>query len=405
MKQRPIYHAVWDELIENKSMVFLAGPRQAGKTTFAQDLTRQFANSLYFNWDIPSNKKQLIENPSFFEHIHRKDNSKPLIVLDEIHKYRSWKNYLKGTYDQFHKDYLFLVLGSGRLDVFQKGGDSLAGRYFLFHLWPLTLAELANQRNHFDSFKQNPVSIPDAHSSTKRAWENLSQWSGFPEPFFAGKAAFYQRWTQTYGQQLIREDIRNMTHIKYVDTVETLFSLLSSKVGSPLSMASLSEDIQTSFTSIRDWLEIFERFYLIFRLSPWTKKISRTITKEKKLYLFDYAQIRNPAAKFENMVALELFRAVNTWNDLGLGKFDLFYVRNKEKEEVDFLIADQNAPKILVEAKSADSDANRTLLKFQSQLDIPAVQLVNQDNVCKLITNNSQKLLIITAHRWLAGLP
>ncbi len=405
MKQRPIYHAVWDELIKNKAMVFLAGPRQSGKTTFAQGLTRQFANSLYFNWDIPSNKKQLIENPSFFEHIHRKDNSKPLIILDEIHKYRSWKNYLKGTYDQFHKDYLFLVLGSGRLDVFQKGGDSLAGRYFLFHLWPLTLAELANQKNHFDSFKQNPISIPDTHSATKRAWENLSQWSGFPEPFFAGKATFYQRWAQTYSQQLIREDIRNMTHIKYVDTVETLFSLLSSKVGNPVSITSLSEDLQTSFTSIRDWLEIFERFYLIFRLSPWTKKISRAITKEKKLYLFDYAQILNPAIKFENMVALELFRAINTWNDLGLGKFDLFYIRNKEKEEVDFLITDKNIPKILIEAKSNDSDANRTLLKFQFQLDIPAIQLVNKDNVCKLITNNSQKLLIITAHRWLAGLP
>ena len=405
MEQRLLYQNVWEELIEDKSMIFMAGPRQAGKTTFAQYLAQQFTNSLYFNWDIPANKKQLIENPSFFEHINRKDASKPLVVLDEIHKYHPWKNYLKGVYDEFHKDYLFLILGSGRLDVFQKGGDSLAGRYFLFHLWPLTLAELVNKRKDFNSFKENPVSISDTHSSIKTTWETLSQLSGFPEPFFTGKAAFYQRWAQTYAQQLIREDIRNMTNIKYIDMVETLFSLLSSKIGSPISMASLSEDLQTSFTSIRDWLEIFERFYLIFRLSPWTKKISRAITKERKLYLFDYAQIQDAAVRFENMVALELFRAVNAWNDLGLGKFDLFYIRNKEKEEVDFLITDKNVPKILIEAKSSNSDASHTLLKFQSQLNIPAAQLVNKDDVCKLITNNSQKLLIITAHRWLAGLP
>lgn len=405
MLKRPLYQRIWNELIENKSMVFLAGPRQSGKTTLAQDLAQEFTNSLYFNWDIPSNKKQLTENPSFFEHLNRQDNSKPLIILDEIHKYRSWKNYLKGIYDQFHKNYLFLILGSGRLDIFQKGGDSLTGRYFLFHLWPLTLAELINKRNDFTAFSQDPLAIPPSYSSAKEAWESLSQFSGFPEPFFTGKGTFYQRWAQTYGQQLIREDIRNMTNIKYVDTVETLFSLLSSKVGSPLSMASLSEDLQTSFTSIRDWLEIFERFYLTFRLSPWAKKINRAITKEKKLYLFDYAQIQNPAIRFENMVAVELFRAVNTWNDLGLGKFDLFYIRNKEKEEVDFLIADKNVPKILIEAKLGDTDASHSLLKFQSQLNIPAIQLVNKDNVCKLITNNSQKVLIITAHRWLPALP
>lgn len=386
-------------------MIFLAGPRQAGKTTLAKRLAEKFTNSLYFNWDIPSDKKQLLKNPSFFEHLPRKDNSKPLIILDEIHKYRHWKNYLKGIYDQFHQNYLFLILGSGRLDIFQKGGDSLAGRYFLFHLWPLTLAELAEKRGDFSSFNHDPLSIPSASSSTKDIWKNLSQLSGFPEPYLSNQTAFYQRWNQSYGQQLIREDIRDTTHFRHIDTVETLFYLLDSKVGSPLSMSSLSEDLQTSFTSIRDWIEIFERFYLVFRLSPWSKKISRAITKEKKLYLFDYGQIQDDSIKFENMVAVELFRAVNTWNDLGLGKFDLFYIRNKEKEEVDFLITDRHLPRILVEAKLNDTDPSRSLLKFQSQLEIPSVQLVNKENVCKLISNGSQKILIITAHRWLAGLP
>ncbi len=328
-----------------------------------------------------------------------------MIILDEIHKYRGWKNYLKGIYDQFHQEYLFLILGSGRLDIFQKGGDSLAGRYFLFHLWPLTLAELNPRRKNFPSFAKNPLEVPPLHPSTKPTWETLSRLSGFPEPFLSGKTAFYQRWAPIYAQQLIREDIRNATNIKHIDTVETLFSLLSSRVGSPLSLASLSGDLQTSFTSIRDWLEIFERFYLIFRLSPFSRKISRAITKEKKLYLFDYVQIQDPAIRFENMVALELFRAMNTWNDLGWGPFSLSYLRNKEKEEVDFLITKNRKPHLLIEAKFNDTQISRALLKFQSQLNVPAIQLVNKNDTCKIIKNEAQKVLVVSAHRWLAELP
>ena len=159
MEDRKLYHKVWDELAQEKSMVFMVGPRQAGKTTLAQIIARSFANSLYFNWDIPDHRTKLIANPNFFEDVTRKDASKPLIVLDEIHKFKDWKNYLKGAYDQFHDRYQFLVSGSGRLDVYQKGGDSLAGRYYLFHIWPFTIAELGGRNLDIKEFLQNPLKI------------------------------------------------------------------------------------------------------------------------------------------------------------------------------------------------------------------------------------------------------
>ena len=134
MEKRKLYHDVWEELAQEKSMVFMVGPRQAGKTTLAQIISRSFTNYLYFNWDIPDHRTKLFANPNFFEDVTRKDASKPLIVLDEIHKFKDWKNYLKGVYDQFqiilpvfkfvkgvydqfHDRYQFLVSGSGRLDT------------------------------------------------------------------------------------------------------------------------------------------------------------------------------------------------------------------------------------------------------------------------------------------------
>lgn len=388
-------------------MIFMSGPRQVGKTTFAKEIAKNFKNNIYFNWDIISNKKLLVENPVFFQNLNRVDESMPLVIFDEIHKYKHWKNYLKGIYDQFHDEYKFLVSGSGRLDLYQKGGDSLAGRYFLFHLYPFTLAELSDNRKDFDKFIESPINAFDINKSqeTKNAWFKLYTVGGFPEPFVKGKKAFWTKWSGNYVRQIIYEDIRNISDIRNVDNVEILFSLLPSRVGSPISINNIARDLQVAFETVKSWLRLFDIFYLTFRISPWIRKISRAILKEKKLYLFNYPEIPDESTRFENMVALELWRAVHSWNEYGYGRFNLYYVRNKEKEEVDFLIADYNKPLLLVETKLSDDTPGKSLLNFQNVLNIPAVQLVNKEDTFKYIRNGHQKVLVVTAHRWLSSLP
>ena len=386
-------------------MVFITGPRQAGKTTFTQILAEDFNNSLYFNWDILDEKRKLIENPFFYEEVHRKDKSMPLIIFDELHKYSNWKNYLKSVYDRDNGNYKFIVSGSGRLDMYQKGGDSLAGRYFIFYLWPFTLAELAGNNLPFEQFMSNPIEVRLCQNKTQPAWNRLSRFSGFPDPYLNKTDQFYHIWSNTYRKQLLREDIRDFILLRNIESMEILFSLLPSKIGSPLSMASLARDIHVSFDSVRKWIKIFENFFMVFRIPPWSKKISRAITKEKKLYLFDYAGIESQAAKFENMVALELLRAISNWNDLGLGNFSLHYLRNREKEEVDFLLSNNHNPFLLVEAKLSADQTAKSLLKFQKILNVPAVQLVNKSGICKLVSNNNLKIMIISADHWLSLLP
>ena len=406
MEERKLYLEVWDELAQEKSMVFMVGPRQAGKTTLAQIISKSFTNNLYFNWDIPGHRTKLFANPNFFEDVIRKDATKSLIIFDEIHKFKDWKNYLKGVYDQFHERYQFLVSGSGRLDVYQKGGDSLAGRYYLFHLWPFTIAELGERNLEIEEFLRDPLKIHiSKNEELKEKWNRLSELSGFPEPFLVNKKASYRRWSNTYSDQLIREDIRDLTAVKSIREMETLYYLLPSKIGSPLSIPSLASDLRVTYNSIRNWLSVFELFFLVFSVYPWTKKISRAIQKERKIYLWDTPRIEDESRRFENMVAVELWRGVTQWNDLGFGKFSLHFIRNKEKQEVDFLIANGGKPFLLVEAKISGSQPSTALKKFQTALHIPAVQLLLELEGYKLVSNNGQNILIAPAYQWLSQLP
>nr|VFJ48826.1 MAG: hypothetical protein BECKFW1821B_GA0114236_100451 [Candidatus Kentron sp. FW]VFJ57056.1 MAG: hypothetical protein BECKFW1821A_GA0114235_10674 [Candidatus Kentron sp. FW] len=406
MISRSLYADAWKELADDKAMIFMAGPRQAGKTTLARVLAEGHVNRIYYNWDIITDRNKIIRDPYCFESVTRLDTSAPMVVFDEIHKYKDWKNYLKGVYDGFHQEYRFLVTGSGRLDTYRKGGDSLAGRYALFHIWPFTLAELSDRRVTPDEFVADPLGIvPDHDGVAEDIWRRLSRFSGFPEPYTREKAAFYRRWSSAYHSQIIREDIRDLGGIKSIGEMEMLFSLLPGRVGSLLSIQSLSEDLRVAYNTTRSWLDTLEHFFLAFSILPWARKIARATHKARKTYLFDYAVIENKAARFENMIALELFRVVQFANDLGAGSFDLRFVRNKEKEEVDFLITKDHSPFLLVEAKLSDTEIAPALKKFQRQLGVPAIQLTDTGEGFRKVGNDGQTIVVAPVYLWAPRLP
>jgi len=116
-------------------MIWITGPRQVGKTFLARQL-----DASYFNWDTPEVRRAYLQDPYFFR------TEKKLVVFDEIQKRRDWKKILKGYYDSPSRRENFIITGSGRMDQYKKAGESLQGRYDLFHLWPLTLDEISHKK-------------------------------------------------------------------------------------------------------------------------------------------------------------------------------------------------------------------------------------------------------------------
>jgi hypothetical protein len=370
---------------EESKMAFVAGPRQVGKTTLAKHLlSSTAAEDCYFNWDIESHRKAIIRYPEDFWMRLSKTSprGKWRIVLDEIHKFPRWKRFLKGLYDSQREKAEIIVTGSGRLDIFQRGGDSLAGRYHLYHLYPFTLGELLSAERSTvvppkDFWKR--LHAGEESASAASSLRDLEMYSGFPEPLFSGSESRLRRWRQTYQSAVLREDLRDLTRIREIGLIETLVSMLPERIGSPLSINALREDLGVNFLTVQGWLETLQRLFFLFKIRPYAGKLSRTLRREEKAYLFDYTVIEDSGARFENVVAIHLRKICDAWRDWGYGDFDLCYVRDREKREVDFLITEARKPYALVEAKVSAAEPDPSLKYFAERLKPQHVVQVVRD--------------------------
>jgi hypothetical protein len=373
-------------LAEERKMAFIAGPRQVGKTTLAKALlSAAGSDSLYFNWDIESHRKNILRHPEEFWHRTAPvlpPGVRPRVVLDEIHKYPRWKRFLKGLSDAEGKQLEVIVTGSGRLDYFQRGGDSLVGRYHLYHLFPFTVGELiASDRRTVTPPAEFWESLRDrrADGEAVEALRSIEHLTGFPEPLFDGRQVALRRWRQGHQRLVVREDLRDLTRIREIGLVESLLLLLPERVGSPLSVNALAEDLAVTYPTVLNWLRALERLYVLFTIRPYAGRLARTLRREEKAYLFDHTLIEKDGARFENLVALHLLKLCHAWTEWGFGEYALHYVRDREKREVDFLITESRKPYALVEAKLSASDPDPSLLYFAERLR-PAhvIQVVRQ---------------------------
>ena len=352
-------------------MVFVGGPRQVGKTTLCRDLVAtHFPNYAYFNWDNKADRKTIFACAW--------PGNASLLVLDEIHKYRQWKRLIKGEYDTLKGTYQFLVTGSARLDLYRRGGDSLQGRYHYYRLHPFTLAETEDIACVLSPFKELPLETKECQNTL----EILDTFGGFPEPFTQQNHRQLRRWHNEKIDRMFREDIREIEPIRDISNMRCLSDLLSSKVGALLSLNAIREDLSVSFRAISHWMNILETFYYHFRIYPFAGKKIRSLKKEPKLYLWDWSEIENDAARFENLIASHLLKFVHFICDYEGFRADLYFLRDQDKREVDFLITIDNKPWFAVEVKLNDTTSSPHLLYFKERLSIPFVyQVIKKSGV------------------------
>ena len=388
MIRRYLTESIIEDL--SRKMVFIGGPRQVGKTTLARKLVgEKFKRPAYYNWDNREDRMRIMES------IWPGDAD--LIILDEIHKYRKWKSHLKGEYDTLHEKYRFLITGSARLDLFRKGGDSLQGRYHYYRLHPLSVAELSGYRT-------TPAVFSEIQFPPEERYDDflaLDRFGGFPEPFSEGNDRSLRRWHNEKIERLFREDIRDTEQIIDIGSMKLLGDMLPLRVGSLLSINALREDLEVSHRAVTHWMNVLESFYYCFRLYPYTKSKIRSIKKEPKLYLWDWSEVDDEAARFENMVASHLLKFVHLLYDRDGHRTGLSFLRNVDGKEVDFLITVDEKPWLAVETKLNDTAVSPHLHYFNERMNIPFLYQVVKKRGVDTFTRGVR---IISADRFLGGL-
>ena len=392
-----------DQLAKHRQMLFVMGPRQSGKTTVAQKMAATQEKGFYLNWDNINDREQIIRGPNVIAErtaLSLLTQDKPLIIFDDIHKYKNWRDFLKGFYDSYPHASRIMVTGSAKLDVFNRGGDSLMGRYFPFRFHPLSVAELIQTGvNTTQEYWQIPKAI------SHEQFETLWKFGGYPDPFLKQSESFSLRWQKLRQQQIFDEDIRDLTRIQDIDRIELLAEKLKSSVGSLVSYQSLATHLRVSDKTIRNWLSVLKSIYFCFGIRPWSNNIARSLLKEPKYYLWDWSLCKEEGKKAENMIAQHLLKAIHFWNDIGLGEYELYFIRDKEKREVDFLVTKNNKPWLLIEVKLTNQEIS-TALKYFHQCLKPqfTFQVVMNMDFVEKNCFQSQNILIVSAKTFLSQL-
>ncbi len=323
-------------------MVFIGGPRQVGKTTFALSFLKNPASErspAYLSWDSMADREKIL-NAEFPPH-------QPLLIFDEIHKFSEWRNLVKGIYDKNRSSLSVIVTGSARLDYYRKGGDSLQGRYHYYRLHPLSLPEYASAGT-----------------------DALFRFGGFPEPLLRGEERFHRRWLREQSARLLYEDLRDLESVKEISKLELLLHHLPDCVGSPLSVNRNAKLLQASPAAVDRWISIFERLYLVYRIAPYGAARIRAVKKENKLYFWDWSRVPEAGPRFENMVAGHLLKYCHFIEDTEGHEMDLRFIRDTDKREVDFVVLRNGLPEFAVECKTGERRASPHCAYFRERTDI-----------------------------------
>jgi len=338
----------------NTKTVFLTGPRQAGKTTLALEIAKEFKHPVYLDC-YNSDDLKVIEAKNWAQ-------GTDLVILDEIHKVDKWESYLKALLKDKDDGLKLLVLDSTATftsEQLQKAFPNLRA----YTLFPLSFSELLE-------------------AGCKVDIDKLMFRGAFPDAFFAEEDMAARKWRTQNTDNLLHREIFDFKKFGNFKTLGQCFEKLKTLVGQPVSFNALSKELGVISSTVQRYIVLFEQLNLIFRISPFAGNgqqctIARALTKRPKIYFYDTGLVEgNKEAKFENVMALSLFRhtlALREYQGLDAG---LYYIRTKDGLSVDFCIVENTNIKYIAEARVGETEISRYLNYFCWKYNLQGKQIV-----------------------------
>ncbi|MBN1483011.1 ATP-binding protein [candidate division KSB1 bacterium] len=278
--------------LENFPAVAILGPRQVGKSTLAKNIVAGFANAIYLDLELASDRQKLTNPEIFFERYKNK-----LICLDEIQRAPELFTSLRGIIDKNDQNGQFIILGSASPDLIRQSSESLAGRIAFVELAPFLFKEVENESG-------------DVYTLWLRG--------GFPRSYLANSDELSLVWRENFVQTFLERDIPQLGFRIASETLGRLWRMCSHMHGQLVNLSNLGQSLGMSHTTVRSYLELLSHTFMIRLLSPFSANLKKRLVRSPKLYIRDSGILHALLGleTFEELMGHHLFGA--SWEGMAL---------------------------------------------------------------------------------------
>jgi predicted AAA+ superfamily ATPase len=384
MIKRFVFNTLKNEINEPEINILL-GPRQVGKTTLLHKLEeyckKKKFKTCFYDLEQPQVLAQF--NRSAAEIIELLNQSGQIIFIDEFHYLQNASKIFKALYDS-KKKIKIICSGSSSLEIHKHLKESLAGRRFLFRIFPLQMAEILAHNRDF------PL-------------HTYLQYGGLPGLTHTDVAQRKQLMLNEILGSYILKDIKSLVKEENIRAFNHLLYLLAEKQGSTISMTNISNKINMSVKAIQRYLDILEETYVNYRVYSFSQNLGNELKKSCKTYLYDTG-IRNAILKdFSNVsnrpdkgTILEsfVFLHLNQW----LGpNMEIKFWRTKDGSEVDFILLKNRKPfPIEVKSKLTKTEIPQGLKRFLNRYTKVRHAFVVNEQISEKLTFQSCSIEFLT---------
>lgn len=387
--------------IESREIVDLVGPRRSGKSSILKLIIRNLKmkdDFLYINFEDPffitHNNPHVIEE---LVDVFREYFSPDLryLFFDEIQEINHWEKAVRKLRDG--GDFKIFITGSSSKLLSGEISSLITGRHLSYKIHPLSFSEFLD----FKKIKpENKKDIVLQEKMLQREFAKYMETGGFPAVVLGGNQALLKN----YFYDILQKDIINRYDIREKDELEKMAVFLLSNSGKIVTVESLKKAHNLSFETVSAYLEYFKESFLIFELIQFSYSLKKQSKTLKKVYAVDSGLAGSVSFRFsedkgrilETIVYLELRRA---WNEI-------YYYKNKDGSEVDFLVREKNTSKELIQVCWELNDEKtkkrevESLVKAMDELKLKTGIILTNNDTGEVVVEG-KKIKIMPVYRWL----
>ena len=346
------------QLMSERRVLLLTGPRQSGKTTLARQMESDTTE--YRTLDDVTLRDAAENDPQNFIK-HRIDT----MIIDEVQRVPTLLSAIKKAVDDDTRPGQYLLTGSANIQSLPTVKESLAGRVAKIRLRPLSRGEICGTGSQFieSAFEQSFKSVKK-HDDRDAVLE-MALMGGFPEPLLL-KGRGRKRWHTDYIGAILERDLSEIARIHRKDAMRQLVNVLAAWSGKFMDLSAIGSGLSIQRPTIESYINALEALYLAERINPWTKSDYARIGKQSKLFMADSGlmasllgwqmdDVRLDPDRSGKLVETFAFNEIMAHIDAADGRYELFHYRDREKREIDFLIEREDNALLGIEIKAGSA--------------------------------------------------